>query len=108
MEDALASFPTFCANAAELIEKARRKELDPAALKKELDSFKASVTLTEKEEAQIVRLAGDRYAGNGGVITVWGFVNALTEFAQEARFDLDTRMDIETYAADLLHTAVAA
>ena len=108
LEDALASFPTFCANAAELIEKARRKELDPTDLKKELDSFKASVKLTEKEEAQIVRLAGDRYAGNGGVITVWGFVNALTEFAQEARFDLDTRMDIETYAADLLHTAVAA
>lgn len=108
LTDALESFPVFCSNAAELVERARNTGFEIDDLKAELEKFKASMKLTETEERQIIDLSTGRYAGPDGVITLWGFVNALTEFAQNQRFDLDARVGVETYAADLLHTAVAA
>lgn len=106
--DAFESFPVFCSNAAELVERARTTGFEVDDLKTELEKFKASVKLTEDEERQIVDLSTGRYAGPDGVVTLWGFINSLTEFAQNQRFDLDARVEVETYAADLLHSAVAA
>ena len=102
---ALESFQIFCANAQTLVEEARRKELDANTLKERLDAFKVNVKLTEKEATQILELTGHRYASKGGVITLWSFVNALTEFAQNERFSLDARTEVEAYAGNLLMTA---
>lgn len=89
-------FPTFCENAKTLVEEARRKELTADMLTERLKAFGKSVKLTEGEENAITVLT-TKYG-----MTLWGFVNALTEFVQAERFDLDNRIEIEAYAGDLI------
>ena len=103
--EALGNFSTFCENAKEIVEKARSKELDADAMNELLNSFKANVKLDEAEEKELLEMTAGKYSGEGGVITLWGFINAITEFAQADRFDLDSRTEVETYAADLLMAA---
>lgn len=101
LAEALETFPVFCENAKTLVEEARRKELTSDMLKERLKAFGKGVKLTEEEENTITVLT-TKYG-----MTLWGFVNALTEFAQAERFDLDSRVEIEAYAGDLI-TAKAA
>lgn len=96
LTEALEMFPTFCENAKTLVEEARRKELTADMLTERLKAFGKSVKLTEGEENAITVLT-TKYG-----MTLWGFVNALTEFAQAERFDLDNRIEIEAYAGDLI------
>ena len=100
--DALESFPAFCAQAKELVEAARRHELDDETLKARLDAFGKSVKLSDEENDTLKNLTV-HYG-----MTLWGFANALTEFAQADRFDLDDRMGIEAYAGEMLTIKAAA
>lgn len=100
--DALESFPAFCAQAKELVDAARKHELDDEGLKARLAAFGKSVKLSEEENDTLKNLTV-HYG-----MTLWGFANALTEFAQAERFDLDNRMDIEAYAGEMLTARTAA
>ena len=100
--DALESFPAFCAQAKELVDAARKHELDDESLKARLAAFGKSVKLSDKENDALKSLTV-HYG-----MTLWGFANALTEFAQAERFDLDDRMEIESYAGEMLTARAAA
>lgn len=99
---ALEAFPVFCENAKTLVEETRRKELTPEMLEDRLKAFSKEIQISQEEQAKITNLI----VGNYGM-TLWGFINALTEFAQERRFDLDDRMMIETYAGELMLSKAA-
>ena len=98
---ALESFPIFCENAKTLVEEARSKELTSDMLQARLKAFGREVKLQEKEKETITKLTA-----NYGM-TLWGLVNALTEFAQAERFDLDERTAIEIYAGNMLTKTAA-
>jgi len=97
----IAMLPEFAANATEVIKASKGKQLSYDEVTALLGSFEKNVKLTEAEKEKIISLSFDRY-GSGAKTSRWGFINALTEFAQEERFDVDDRTDIEEYAGVLL------
>lgn len=100
LASALELFPVFCENAETLVKSARMKDMTEDDLVKRLEAFERNnVKLSEDEKEDITAMTF-----NYGM-TLWGFINALTEFAQRDRFDLNNRLNIETYAGNLLTVA---
>lgn len=100
LASALELFPVFCENAETLVNSARGKEMTEDDLVRRLEAFERNnVKLSEEEKEDLTAMTL-----NYGM-TLWGFINALTEFAQRDRFDLTNRLNIETYAGDLLAVA---
>lgn len=90
-------FPSFVRHASELIEANRAKALTDEDLTKRLEAFSKQCKLKNEERDEIVHLTKNVYG-----MSVWGYLNALTEFAQAERFDIDDRTEIETYAGNIL------
>ena len=94
---AMSALPTFAKNATEIIRTSKGEKLDEKNMKELLDRFTPVFKVTDEERELIVSLANERYD-----TSKWGIVNAITEFAQAERFDIDTRTEIETYAGSII------
>ena len=95
--------PDFIENAKAIIAENKGKELSADKLRHMLDNFAKAVKITDEEKEKIRVLTRDTYG-----LSRWGFINALTDFAQDERFDVDARTDIEVYAGNLLVSKRAA
>lgn len=76
------------------IEKSRRI-LNPFEYDVCLNKAKRELKLSEKSVEKLNNLVGETYER-----TNWGFMNGITELAQD--FSLETRMEMEGFAGDLL------
>lgn len=99
LEDTVKMLPKFSESAKAIVHESRGKALSRDAIRHLLDRFESTVKISKEEREKITDLTFNQYGA-----TRWGYINALTEFAQDERFDIDTRTEIETYAGVLFAT----
>lgn len=86
--------PAFFADYTRKIIAAKNIPLNNALYLELLEDFKANIETTEE------LIARHRDSMDGFTKTAWGFINAITEIAQD--FPEDRQIELETYAGDLL------
>ena len=88
----LKEIPTLTANAETWVDKAINETMTFDAIKAHLKAMK----LKEKDQDKVIDLMNTRYGGN----TRWGFINGVTEVAQQ--YSLDKREELEEAAGRLI------
>lgn len=84
---------TLCEVAVNLIKETNKKMLSDYEMDSLIQKARAELKLSKEKTEKLTVLINDNYNK-----TKWGFINGVTELAQE--FTLDTRYDIENWAGN--------
>ena len=82
-------------NVEMLLQATQGKVLKLEEMEELIEKMKKEVTISEKAAKSIIEVAEQKYGS-----TKYGFINGITEVAQE--YDLDTRLQLENYAGKLI------
>lgn len=103
--ESIKNIPILVEHAKELVEVARKdgnqysvKNFNEQQLKDFVDSIKMKTKLSEEGVNKVIQFMTEKYG-----FSKWGFVNSLTEVAQD--YTLERRIEIEKIAGDVLLAA---
>lgn len=104
-KEALSNVPLLVEHSKELIEEARKdgnrysiKNFNEQQFKDFIERIKMKTKLSEEGVQKVIQFMTDKYG-----FSKWGFVNSLTEVAQD--YTLERRLEIEKIAGDVLLAA---
>ncbi|BAL01915.1 hypothetical protein OBV_p-00600 (plasmid) [Oscillibacter valericigenes Sjm18-20] len=92
----------LCENAVALVKENRGKQLKDYEMEMYLEKARREMRLSEKSMDKLKGLVGNNSVYEP---TKWGFINGVTELAQD--FTLDTRIDMENWAGELFTKSAA-
>lgn len=95
---ALINIDHISKNATKIIKDSKQTYLKDYELEMYLEKARRELKLSEKSQEKLVSLINNTYDR-----TKWGFINSITELAQQ--FTLDTRINFETFAGELFAKA---
>lgn len=82
-------------NVETFLKESQKKILSLEEMENMIEKMKKETTVSEKAAKSIIEVAEQKYGS-----TKYGFINGITEVAQE--YDLDTRLQFENYAGKLI------
>ena len=98
LKEAVSCFPELALKAKELVTATSKRKINEEEFGKLLNSLQlVTGKLTDDDKKEIKEEMNSTYG-----FTAWGYINALTRFAQKEKYDIDKRSDIEVHAASLL------